>query len=112
VLRPFLEAYRVVADALERLPADAKIEEDAFLRDCQALGQQYVLQRRILSPESVSQVLFATALRLARNRDLVSPEAPDLAARRHAFAEEVRQAIRRVDAVDALVAARHAGLID
>ncbi|TMA36677.1 MAG: hypothetical protein E6J79_12800 [Deltaproteobacteria bacterium] len=112
VLRPFVEAYRVVADALERRPADTALEEEAFLRACIALGQQYVLQRRILSPESVSQVLFATALRLARNRGLVDPGAPDLVERRRAFAEELRQVTRRVDAVDALVAARHAGLID
>jgi glycerol-3-phosphate O-acyltransferase len=112
VLRPFVEAYRVVADALERRPADKDIVENEFLRECQALGHQYVLQRRILSPESVSQVLFATALRLARNRGLVDTGAPDVGERRRAFAEEVRQAIRRIDAVDALVAARHAGLID
>ncbi|HJQ84330.1 MAG TPA: glycerol-3-phosphate 1-O-acyltransferase, partial [Candidatus Binatia bacterium] len=112
VLRPFLEAYRVVADALERHPPEAPIVEADFLRACQALGQQYVLQRRLLSPESVSQVLFATALRLARNRDLVEAAAPDVGSRRCAFAEELRQVIRRVDAVDALVAARHAGLLD
>jgi glycerol-3-phosphate O-acyltransferase len=65
-----------------------------------------------VSPESVSQVLFATALRVARNRELVKPSGADLAERRRAFADEVRQAIRRVDAVEALVAARHAGVID
>jgi glycerol-3-phosphate O-acyltransferase len=112
VLRPFLEAYRVVADALELRPADATIDESGFLNTCQALGQQYVLQGRIVSPESVSQVLFATALRVARNRELVKPSGADLAERRRAFADEVRQAIRRVDAVEALVAARHAGVID
>ena len=111
VLRPFLEAYRVVADALERHAPDAPFAEEEFLRGCQALGQQYVLQRRILSPESVSQVLFATALRLARNRGLLDPRTPDVGERRSAFADEVRHAIRRVDAIDALVAARHAGLL-
>src|SRR6058998_1476512 len=112
VLRPFLEEYRVVADALERRPLDAAFQEDEFLRGCLALGRQYELQRRILSPESVAKTLFATALRLARNRSLVDPGAPDLAARRRAFAEEVRRVIRRIDAIDALVAARHAGLIE
>jgi glycerol-3-phosphate O-acyltransferase len=102
-------AYRVVADALKQ-PARPRSTKE-FLAACQALGQQYVLQRRIVSPESVSQVLFATGLRLARNRGLTAPDAPDLSERRHAFAEETRQVIRRVDAVDALVAARHAGLL-
>ena len=36
----------------------------------------------------------------------------DLAERRRQFADEVREAIRRIDAIDALVAARHAGLIE
>ena len=112
VLRPFVEAYRVVADALERRPPANTLGEEEFLRVCLALGQQCVLQRRVLSPESVSQVLFATALSLARNRGLVEPGAADLAERRRGFAEELRNVARRVDAVDALVAARHTGLID
>src|SRR5262249_48587162 len=111
VLRPFVEAYRVVADALDHQPPDAPFAEDAFLRSCLALGQQYVLQRRIHTAESVSQGLFATALRLARNRDLVDPGSA-LVARRRACADDVRAVIRRIDAIDALVAARHAGLID
>jgi glycerol-3-phosphate O-acyltransferase len=77
-----------------------------------ALGKQYRLQRRIANAESVSRVLFANALRLARNRDLLDTGARDLVARRRGFAEEIRAAIRRVDAVDALAASRRAGLID
>jgi glycerol-3-phosphate O-acyltransferase len=76
-----------------------------------ALAQQYQLQRRIHSGESVSKVLFATALRLAKNRKLVDP-GPDLADRRQRFAAEIRDALRRVDAISALAQARRAGLID
>jgi glycerol-3-phosphate O-acyltransferase len=112
VLRPFLEAYAVVADALEQRAPDSPVAESKLLAECQALGNQYRLQRRIRSSESVSRVLFATALRLARNRDLVEPGAPNLAERRARFAEEIRDAIRRVDAIDALAASRRAGLID
>ncbi|MEW6270461.1 MAG: glycerol-3-phosphate 1-O-acyltransferase [Thermodesulfobacteriota bacterium] len=110
VLRPFLEAYQVVGDALTRLAADAPFAEDQFLADCLALGKQYQLQRRIRSAESVSRVLFQTALSLARNRGLVDAEGRDLAGRRAVFAEEIRGAIRRVDVIDAMDAARRAGL--
>jgi glycerol-3-phosphate O-acyltransferase len=112
ILRPFLESYRVVADALARSDPGEAFDEGAFLRQCLALGRQYVLQRRIRSAESVSQVLFGNALRLARNRQLLSPPGDALREGRLAFATEVRDALRRVDAIDALVRARRAGLID
>lgn len=110
ILRPFLEAYQVVADALEQLPADKGLDEGAFLTSCVGLGKQYVLQKRVRNPESVSRVLFQTALKLARNRGLVEVGSPDLTARRSDFAEEVQGAIRRVDAVEAIAAGRRAGL--
>ncbi len=111
VLRPFVEAYRVVGDALERRDPAAPVDEAALLATCLALGQQYRLQRRIRRAESVSKVLFASALRLAANRGLLTPAAPDLLERRRDFAAEIRNVIRRIDAVDALAASRLAGLI-
>ncbi|HKE11231.1 MAG TPA: glycerol-3-phosphate 1-O-acyltransferase [Myxococcota bacterium] len=111
VLRPFLEAYRVVGDALERQDPGTPCDAHVLLGQCLALGKQYRLQRRIQSAESVSRVLFETALRLARNRGLLEPELPDLAARRAAFAREMREAIRRVDGIAALAASRRAGVI-
>jgi len=112
ILRPFLESYRVVGDALEQRDPTEPLDEGAFLNQCLALGKQYTLQRRIKNAESVAQAPFATALRLARNRGLTEPGGEELAARRSAFAEELREAIRRVDAVESLVNARLSGLID
>jgi glycerol-3-phosphate O-acyltransferase len=112
ILRPFLEAYRVVGDALERRDPAEPLEETAFLNDCLALGKQYTLQRHIKSAESVSKVLFTTALKLARNRGLTNSGGEELAAKRRAFAGQLRETIRRVDAVQALVHARLSGLID
>ncbi len=109
ILRPFLEAYRVVGDALARRDAAAPVEEEPFLRECLALGRQYVLQRR-MRQESISKVVFASALQLARNRGLCDPATPDLPARRRAFAHELREALRRVEGVQALVLARQAGV--
>jgi glycerol-3-phosphate O-acyltransferase len=106
VLRPYLEAYGVVADALVAEPADAPLDEAAFLSRCLARGKQYHLQRRIRSVESVSKLLFANALRLARNRHLVEPGRPDLATQRLLLADEIRDIVRRVDVVDTLAARR------
>jgi glycerol-3-phosphate O-acyltransferase len=110
VLLPFLEAYQVVGDALEREPSG--IDEPAFLTRCMALAEQYRLQRRIRSAESVSRVLAETALRLANNRGLLDANTRDLPARRAAFAAEIRAALRRAEAIDVLAASRRAGLID
>ncbi len=109
ILRPFLEAYRVLGDTLARRDAGATVEEEPVLRECLALGRQYVLQRR-MRQESISKVVFASALRLAHNRGLCEPGTPELAARRRAFAHELRELIRRVEGVQALVRARQAGL--
>jgi glycerol-3-phosphate O-acyltransferase len=110
VLRPFLDAYLIVADTLSRRSPNAAFEAGPFLEQALRLGRQYLLQRRVRSPESVSKTLFETGLRLARNRGLVEPGPADLAERRRAFAAELRDAIRRVEIVEALAAARRAGM--
>jgi glycerol-3-phosphate O-acyltransferase len=107
-VRPFVEAYRVVSDELEGV--HGAIDESKFLQCCLTRGRQYRVQRRIRSEESVSKVLFQTALKLAANRGLLSPESPDLVARRRAFAQELRSVTRRVEGIDALAASRRAGI--
>ncbi len=111
VLRPFVEAYGLVADLLARLDPGEPVDEAHLVEQCLGLGRQYHLQRRIHSAASVSQAIFRSALELARNRELLDPGGPELAARRRTFAAEVRAAIRRVEAIDALAASRRAGLI-
>jgi glycerol-3-phosphate O-acyltransferase len=104
VLRPFLDAYLVVADRLADL-GDAPADEDDLLRDALALGHQWQLQRRVASAESVSLELYRTALKLARHRGLCEPDGePDLAGRRAAFAAEIRDTVRRVSLIADLAA--------
>ncbi len=112
VLLPFLEAYQVVGDALEREPDTTRIDEPSFLTRCMSLAEQYRLQRRIRSGESVSKVLFDTALRLAKNRGLLDPTTPHVTTKRAAFAAEIRAVIRRAEQIDVLAASRRAGLIE
>jgi glycerol-3-phosphate O-acyltransferase len=99
VLRPFLEAYQVVADRLAARDPAQPVDQKQFLAECIGLAHQYRLQRRLWSPESISKELFAAALRLAANRDLVEPGADDLRERRKAFAEEIGAEVRRVGTV-------------
>jgi glycerol-3-phosphate O-acyltransferase len=111
VMRPFLEAYRVVADLLARQDSSAPLDRARFLAACMGVGRQYRLQGRLHSTASISRVLFETALRLAENRGLLEPNRPELARWRTALAEEIRDWLRRIDAIDALAASRRAGLI-
>ena len=110
VLRPFLDAYRLVGDQLERWDPDTEVDESRFVAECMGLGKQYHLQGTIHSAASVSQVLIKTALKLAANRGLLKTGAPDQREQRREFAEEIHAGVRRIDAIDALAASRRAGI--
>jgi glycerol-3-phosphate O-acyltransferase len=110
IVRPFVEAYRLVADVLatedvtsgvDTLADDAEVTRRAL-----GLGHQYVAQRRLRSSESVSVLLFQTALQLARNRGLFDP-GEDLAKRRAAFLTELRDLLRRIDRIEDLAIQRY-----
>jgi glycerol-3-phosphate O-acyltransferase len=106
VLRPFLDAYHIVADRLAALD-DESFDEEAFLAECLEVGKQWELQRRIASAESRSMELFKTALRLARHRELVDGfEDRDIAERRRGFADEIATAVRRVNVIAELARTR------
>ncbi|OMB93742.1 lysophospholipid acyltransferase [Mycobacterium colombiense] len=106
VLRPFLDAYHIVADRLADYD-DESFDEDEFLAECLEVGKQWELQRRIASAESRSMELFKTALRLARHRELVDGvEHPEIARRRREFADEIAAAVRRVNTIAELAGTR------
>ena len=114
-VRPFLESYRVLAEVLLRWGTEKAVDKKELLDRSLALGKQWVLQRRIHNAESVSKSYFETALRLADNRKLLGAGGDDAAAleaKRRAFATELARAVRRIDAVDALAAARRSGVAD
>ncbi|HEU4894434.1 MAG TPA: 1-acyl-sn-glycerol-3-phosphate acyltransferase [Acidimicrobiia bacterium] len=86
---PFLDAYQIVGDELERLRGD--FDEKRFLQACLDRARMYRIEERLFSGESASQVLFKSALALARNRGLLE-RGDDVTEQRRAFAAEVREA--------------------
>jgi len=74
------------------------------VREALGLGRQYVAQHRLRSAESVSALLFQTALQLARTRGLF--EGDDLAARGRVLAE-LRDLVRRLDLIEDLAIRRY-----
>ncbi|SNY59402.1 lysophospholipid acyltransferase [Paractinoplanes atraurantiacus] len=95
VLRPFLDAYLVVAERLADWPDDEPFDAAFFLDECLRVGRQWVLQHRLASEESVSLELFKPALRLAEHRGLLAA-GPQAAKRREDFRGELRETVRRV----------------
>lgn len=86
---PFLDAYQIVGDELETMRGD--FDEKRFLQACLDRARMYRIEERLFSGESASQVLFKSALALARNRGLIE-DGVDVMERREAFATEVREA--------------------
>ena len=103
VLRPFLDAYLVLADRLADR-GDGAVDEEDLLAETLALGHQWRLQRKVASAESVSLELFKTALALARHRGLLDAR-PGVGAERAAFAAEVADSVRRVQVIADLAGA-------
>jgi glycerol-3-phosphate O-acyltransferase len=90
VLRPFVDAYRVVAEELLTLAPGRGVDEPQLLERCLHLGRQWSLQHRI-TEESVSGDMFSTALKMARHRGLLDPEgsADEIGHRRAALVAEL-----------------------
>ncbi|HZU50008.1 MAG TPA: glycerol-3-phosphate 1-O-acyltransferase [Mycobacterium sp.] len=91
MLRVFFESYEIVADVLRDAPAEIGANELTQL--ALGVGRQYVAQGRVSSSEPVSTLLFATARQVAADQHLLEP-ASDLAERRTAFRQELRDILR------------------
>jgi glycerol-3-phosphate O-acyltransferase len=97
VLRPFVDAYRVVAEELVNVSPSRGVDDQEFLKRCLRLGRQWSLQHRI-TEESVSGEMFSTALKMAGHRGLLDTDAADeLAVRRAALVTELDDLRRSID---------------
>jgi glycerol-3-phosphate O-acyltransferase len=97
MLRPFFEAYEIVADVLCDAPAE--IDEKELTNKALGLGRQYAAQDRVRSHDAVSALLFATARQVAADQHLLEPAA-DLPERRSHFHDELRAILADMDKVE------------
>ncbi len=115
VLGPFLHGYLVVAEVIDRHADDGTLDPDEIRKEAEALGKTFIAEQRIDSPESVSTVLFDSAIALAHNRgvlDIGDRTETDIAVQRHTFADEIRELVQLVEAATALDFARGEGIVD
>jgi glycerol-3-phosphate O-acyltransferase len=99
MLRPYFEAYEIVADVLRGASPDIDAKELTDL--ALGVGAQHAAQHRVRTTESVSALLFATARQVAADQGLLAA-APDLAERRSAFLTELRGVLTDMDSIDAI----------
>ena len=99
MLRPFFEAYEIVADVLCDAPADIGSKE--LTEAALGVGAQYAAQGIVRSNESVSALLFATARQVAVDQKLLEPS-PDLRERRRAYLDELRAILTDMERVHEL----------
>lgn len=106
VLRSFIDAYQVLADALVQRGSAPVADKKEFLGLCMTLGAQAHLLHRVFSEESISKTLYETAYKLAEHRGLTTGDANGLAAERQQFADQVRSVNRRLDVILGYVVSR------
>lgn len=97
-LRPFFEAYEIVADVLAHHDEAGPLDRGAIKKEALALGDQFLAQQRISSAEPVSALLFETALQLADNQGVLA-EGPDRLERATAFRAELLEILGALDLV-------------
>ncbi len=97
MLRPFFEAYAVVADVLHDAPA--AIADKEMTKLALGVGRQYAAQGQLRSDESVSALLFATARQVAADQRLLEP-GTNLRQRRTAFLAELHAILQDIERVE------------
>lgn len=89
-LRPFIEAYLLMARSLRMENTVATADKRALIDRALTLGKQRVLQQRIHCEESVSSNYFENAIKIAENLNLLEISA-DIQERRQQWLDELRQ---------------------
>jgi len=101
-LRPYIEAYRVVADVFANLEVNQTLDEKATVAASFKYGRQAYLQRRVSSKASLGQILFKNGFKLLDSYGLVEVGSPDLLERRKLASKNFRVLAHRLEQVRAL----------
>lgn len=105
MLRSFVAAYALLAGVLLRGDGASAPEEAALVAACESAGRVALEAGELPTPESVSRLLFRSGVGLARQRGLLEA-APEAAARREAFRDELGAWLARMDVVHGVAVRR------
>jgi glycerol-3-phosphate O-acyltransferase len=102
VLRPYVEAYRVVAEVFARLDADQGLEKKASMTASFKYARQAYMQRRINSKASIGQILFNNGFSLLESYGLVEGGGAEIKERRRQVSRNFRVLAHRLEHIRAL----------
>jgi len=102
VLRPYIEAYRVVADVFASLKAHETLDTKANLNASMRYARQAYLQRRINSKASIGQILFNNAYKLFDSYGLVKAGDDETVKQRKAMSRDLRVLSHRLEHIRVL----------
>jgi glycerol-3-phosphate O-acyltransferase len=98
VLRPFIEAYRLVADVLVRAEPGEELTRSEIHDRALALGRQNEAKGEISTPESLSFSLFDSGIALGENSGVLDAATPP--EHRERFLEDLEDALADIQALD------------
>ncbi|MDJ0709043.1 MAG: glycerol-3-phosphate 1-O-acyltransferase [Woeseiaceae bacterium] len=101
-LLPYIEAYGVVAQVLERLEPEDGIEEKECVAAALKLAQQRLLQRQVSSRASIGKLLFSNGYNLFSNLGLTGGGDVGVGEKRAAAASEFAQLSERLQLIEEL----------
>lgn len=101
-LRPYIEAYRIVADVYARLDGNQTLEQKTAVSACFKYGRQAYLQRRISSKASIGDMLFKNGIKLLDSYGLIEPGTENLVDRRKHLSKNLRILAHRLEHLRAL----------
>jgi len=101
-LKPYIEAYSIVADCFARLESHETMDEKTTVSTAMKYGRQAYLQRRISSEASIGLILFKNGYKLMDSYDLVEGGGAEVMERRKAVSNEFRVLVHRIERIRAL----------
>ena len=97
VLRPYIEAYRIVADVFAQLNSEQTLDQKSAVSACFKYGRQAYLQRRISSKASIGDMLFKNGIKLLDSYELIDAADDDLQERRKLVSKKFRILAHRLE---------------
>ncbi|MEM8858155.1 MAG: HAD-IB family hydrolase [Chloroflexota bacterium] len=106
VLYPYMEAYRIVAQALLNLDTNKPFSESALLQNCLMLGEEMHFQGKIQRVEAVSKPFMLNGIRLAQNKNLIPSKENPKTAEITAFMEQLDDVAARMGTLQSIIMER------